>query len=467
MSFSNNNNLGANTDFNIVSSVPGSTNYSISSQAAKDVVSIQVSTLGVVNSSDNYSIDFSATINQVVYNQQNDLHYFAGQFAGKAAVEAYDGTNQTLVFTPVQDSWNGNEITGIVEDDGNVYAIANIYGQGNFGVGNIIAQGSEEAVILASDGSSVFHMLPAGAQNRVSANDIEMDMVGDLWVALEFEQKVTQWSTETSALTTAMVVNFTKDLDAKKSYLIHEDRSPGLQSASANALSFANNQLYVSGTFFGDLIAIGNNDDGFTNTSSFSGSQGTSDLWIAKISIGNPVFSWIEGSNSDDPIYNTDVEFDGKHAYSSGSYNANISFGTGMVNLSHPQQYQNYNGFVVRGDDFRTGGNSGAFYKTDLSASNNNENDSEIDDVDLVSNSIIVYPNPNNGEFSLKFQSSVDGEIELTIFDVTGRVVLNNTFSKTGTEFIENINLNNFNSGIYMVAIQLNGEVAYQKFIIQ
>ena len=264
-----------------------------------------------------------------------------------------------------------------------------------------------------------------------------------------------------------MVVNFTKGLDAKKSYLIHEDRSPGLQSASANALSFANNQLYVSGTFFGDLIAIGNNDDGFTNTSSFSGSQGTSDLWIAKISIGSPVFSWIEGSNSDDPVYITDVEFDGKHAYSSGSYNANINFAPGMVNLTHPQQYQNYNGFLIRGDDFRTGGNNGAFYKTDLSASNNHEHDSESEDVELISNSITVYPNPNNGEFSLKFQSSLDGEIELTIFDVTGRVVLSNSFSKTGSEFIKDINLNQFNSGIFMVAIKLNGEVTHQKFIIQ
>ena len=192
-------NLGPNGDFTLKSSGSG-TNVTISNSNLinEDVFFTQISNSGDIGTSaantppvsSFFDIDLTDIVNQVYYDQTNNLHYFAGQFAGKAAVQKYDGSNQSLINSPVEDINSGNEITGMVEDNGHIYAIANIYGQGNFGVGNIIPQGSEEAVILASDGSSVFHMLPAGAQNRVSANDIEMDMVGDLWVALEFEQKL-------------------------------------------------------------------------------------------------------------------------------------------------------------------------------------------------------------------------------------------------------------------------------------
>lgn|ERR1035437_6309681 len=59
---------------------------------------------------------------------------------------------------------------------------------------------------------------------------------------------------------------------------------------------------------------------------------------------------------------------------------------------------------------------------------------------------VSVYPNPNNGNFTLSYHLSNPNNI-FQIIDITGRVVYNTTFS--GTEGIQNISTSDLSNGLY------------------
>jgi hypothetical protein len=82
---------------------------------------------------------------------------------------------------------------------------------------------------------------------------------------------------------------------------------------------------------------------------------------------------------------------------------------------------------------------------------------------------IQVYPNPNNGNFIVKFNLRDNGEVKLTINDAYGKLIENtvlknlpageNTYSKR----IKNL----INGGIYYITIETTYEKATQKIMVE
>jgi subtilisin-like proprotein convertase family protein len=77
-----------------------------------------------------------------------------------------------------------------------------------------------------------------------------------------------------------------------------------------------------------------------------------------------------------------------------------------------------------------------------------------------------LYPNPNNGNFSLEFDSSSGEDINITLHDMAGRLVYNKIYDAT-TKFNETISLNNVSSGMYLINITDNGRTITKKLIIE
>jgi subtilisin-like proprotein convertase family protein len=77
-----------------------------------------------------------------------------------------------------------------------------------------------------------------------------------------------------------------------------------------------------------------------------------------------------------------------------------------------------------------------------------------------------LYPNPNNGDFNIQFNSTSSENIELSIYDVRGRQIYLNTYTNNGF-FNENIQLNNLQSGIYLVKVKDGKNEITKKFIKQ
>lgn len=80
-------------------------------------------------------------------------------------------------------------------------------------------------------------------------------------------------------------------------------------------------------------------------------------------------------------------------------------------------------------------------------------------------NEVGVYPNPNNGTFNIQFTPSSE-KINVVVFDLRGRVILDKQYQNNGL-FNESIQLNNVESGIYLVRIQDGSRKIAKKIIIE
>jgi concanavalin A-like lectin/glucanase superfamily protein/type IX secretion system substrate protein/PKD domain-containing protein len=78
-----------------------------------------------------------------------------------------------------------------------------------------------------------------------------------------------------------------------------------------------------------------------------------------------------------------------------------------------------------------------------------------------------VFPNPTNGQVTLKFNSNGNSTSELIITDVTGRLVYNETFPVTHGNNEHAVNLSPFVKGLYLLKIKLNEEEVVKSIILQ
>lgn len=77
-----------------------------------------------------------------------------------------------------------------------------------------------------------------------------------------------------------------------------------------------------------------------------------------------------------------------------------------------------------------------------------------------------LYPNPNEGNFTIKFNSTATNNIEININDIRGRQVFSNTYNNDGF-FNENIQLKNIQNGIYLININDGINKMTRKIIIK
>ncbi|WP_432672260.1 reprolysin-like metallopeptidase [Flavobacterium sp. SM2513] len=77
---------------------------------------------------------------------------------------------------------------------------------------------------------------------------------------------------------------------------------------------------------------------------------------------------------------------------------------------------------------------------------------------------LMVYPNPNNGNFNVQFKNAATDTVELNIYDMSGRIIFKRAYSNQG-DFNENVQLNMIQSGVYLISI-FDGERTQVKRII-
>lgn len=76
-----------------------------------------------------------------------------------------------------------------------------------------------------------------------------------------------------------------------------------------------------------------------------------------------------------------------------------------------------------------------------------------------------LYPNPNNGDFSLSFTSNSGKAIDVNVYDITGHTIYRKSFQPTST-FNEDISLGNLSSGMYMVKVTDQNRSVIKKMIV-
>ena len=76
-----------------------------------------------------------------------------------------------------------------------------------------------------------------------------------------------------------------------------------------------------------------------------------------------------------------------------------------------------------------------------------------------------VYPNPNNGSFTVGFDPKSGQNISVQVYDIRGRLMYTNTYNSV-SRFEEVINLNNAQSGVYLLQISDGPQRVTKKIIV-
>ena len=93
-----------------------------------------------------------------------------------------------------------------------------------------------------------------------------------------------------------------------------------------------------------------------------------------------------------------------------------------------------------------------AYYNTVANQFNTNVLSSE----DFEFKDFSLYPNPNKGSFRMSFTPESNDDIEIIVYDLSGRKIYNKTFQNSGL-FDQELQINTISAGVYFVNIQ-NGE---------
>ena len=104
--------------------------------------------------------------------------------------------------------------------------------------------------------------------------------------------------------------------------------------------------------------------------------------------------------------------------------------------------------------------------------------DAEVEDYTLavdatlfVEDSILegfnLYPNPSNGSFNLKFNTESNENVEIQLYDLTGRLVKELQFSNISFQFSERISFQNTAKGFYVLKIKNGTKQTSRKLIIE
>lgn len=90
----------------------------------------------------------------------------------------------------------------------------------------------------------------------------------------------------------------------------------------------------------------------------------------------------------------------------------------------------------------------------------------DYDEINTTSD-VVVYPNPNKGNFNVNFSSNVSEDVTIQIIDVTGKEVLSRvTVSEIGENSIP-VELNGYSSGVYMLNVVVGSERKTIKMIVE
>ncbi|WP_338732335.1 reprolysin-like metallopeptidase [Mangrovimonas cancribranchiae] len=76
-----------------------------------------------------------------------------------------------------------------------------------------------------------------------------------------------------------------------------------------------------------------------------------------------------------------------------------------------------------------------------------------------------VYPNPSQGSFTV--QLSTMDNVSLSMMDIRGRVVYNESFNNSNNTFIQQVNVGEIASGIYLLQVEAEGRKSTKKLIIK
>ena len=83
-----------------------------------------------------------------------------------------------------------------------------------------------------------------------------------------------------------------------------------------------------------------------------------------------------------------------------------------------------------------------------------------------LSGNINIYPNPSSGTVNISLDSEINGQVNITIYDLLGNRIEDFSWQKQNEQFLQQFRLSTLSKGIYNVVLQLNGTPFVRKLVI-
>jgi len=84
-----------------------------------------------------------------------------------------------------------------------------------------------------------------------------------------------------------------------------------------------------------------------------------------------------------------------------------------------------------------------------------------------VSNQVLVYPNPTNGTFSFEMDLAEISDIQIVLFDITGKAVWTEVVKPTSLHVSKSFNLDHLSSGSYQLSAKIGKKTVTKGLIIE
>lgn len=84
---------------------------------------------------------------------------------------------------------------------------------------------------------------------------------------------------------------------------------------------------------------------------------------------------------------------------------------------------------------------------------------------DAQNDLLTIFPNPNNGQFNLQFSEEIDEQFELTIMDISGKVIYQKNYSQSNQLIQLETGIDN--AGLYLIRLLSPSKQITKRFIVQ
>jgi hypothetical protein len=123
-----------------------------------------------------------------------------------------------------------------------------------------------------------------------------------------------------------------------------------------------------------------------------------------------------------------------------------------------------FNGKVI---GIRLRGYTGGADKSDLALDDITITDvTSVNDLQL-GNELTLYPNPTTGMVNLSLDLNADGQVNVEVFDISGRMVYSDSENVIGGKINKAIDLSGLDKGVYFVKVKTASAEFNQKLTIQ
>ncbi len=431
-----------------------------------------------------------------------DSTYFGSWLLSKGSfLVKYDSIGKVCWAKTVE----GNPYAIAIDTKSNIYVTGSFVGNLTFGVSSITNNSNNPNMYLAkydTSGNAKWGEAPSvsgiGMQSN-NGNGIAVDKNGCIYIAGQFIDSAICFGKDTLRGREVQTNTFLAKYDSSgKPLWAKSPKCMGNNSAQSIVIDKSNN-VCITGSFVIDSISFGNqtlSGSNFPTTFIVKYNDSGNVLW-AKAIRSSRGYSYSITTNSCNDIFVGggcgDTINAGALTYSVPSNSSDPAFfmrydsnGNPLLGMVLPDGGDDYIGICVdksgnciMGGDFEDTivlGNDtispscqevSVVAKFDLGNKNCGNNNESIDELNSEFQKVIIYPNPNNGIFTIQAPLSASGSGIMTwqVYNILGQQVKSQELKAISDE----INVSNEPSGLYLYRVvdDNRGLVGEGKFVIQ